>query len=1014
MVLNNNMASPANKKGESSESRDQEVRKLLEEAERIKFGKRLIEAKEALSVITGWQEASDDLKNFIMRTCSEAKEWDDVIGPLKNAAEEAELRRTRQEELKSEILRMREEILKEESTKGFRKRNFVDNKERGGKTNCFVCGKVGHIARNCERKAKPWEDLNKNEGNYYSYSNTSDNHTSEKLIQHSNRESVKRRKMTLEGLMNEFPDVFDVNSSEEKITFCKVEKCFINTKIGEKVVKRGTRVPQYLKEKTKVLIESLEKRGVIRKSDSQWRNPIRALEKPDGSVRLVSNLMCLNDLTEKDSYTIPEMKRIVEATVGSNYISIFDLREGYYQVEIAEEHRFKTAFEFDGGVYEWCGMVMGFKNAPMIFQRIMNKIMAGMLGKGVEVYLDDILIHAKTLNEHDRLVKMVLTKLRENNLKVNIKKTQFAVQEAKLLGLTINGKEKIPLEVKKNEAMEFPRPKNTAELRRFLGLSGWFRDFIKNYADVTTHLYALLKTNRNFVWSDKEENEFIKIKQMLREAKNLKLPDYGKEFVLKTDASNTGLGAVLLQKNSEGVLVPIQWASKKLTPTEERYAITEKEMLAIKWAVEKFSYELRGRRFHLITDHRALEQIRIKPEFANNRVNRWIEFIQDYDFSIEYRKGADLVTADALSRIYEANEKDKMNIVNKESNSIHGKKICEGKWEKHVVVIEGEQYWKFDNGIYRKIPLIETRKELVVEMHKRLLHRGLEPIYYRLKQEYYWPGMKNAIRNVIRKCRICVENNRKNGGGSEFVTTSRPLEKIAIDIMKVEEGLNALILIDYYSRLLIAKITMERRSSTIVTILEEIFKKIGYPNEIISDNAKEFISTEFRDMCDHRKIQHSLVSVESHKSNGRVERVIRSLRDGLSKIKGGTQESNLNRLVQVYNNTYHAGIKMTPIEAFADESGIASIENSKEGNYWKQFRKTRREKFRCGDQVLITQRENLGKASKSKKGRYTARGIVMEEFGKDSYLVRDENGKIRKKRHYDLKGHKIAMVETPS
>lgn len=131
------------------------------------------------------------------------------------------------------------------------------------------------------------------------------------------------------------------------------------------------------------------------------------------------------------------------------------------------------------------------------------------------------------------------------------------------------------------------------------------------------------------------------------------MPNYAKKFTLKTDASNTGLGAVLLQENGEGKLVPIQWASKKLTVTETRYTITEKEVYAVMWGMEKFAYELRGRRFHCITDHKALERIREKPEFANNRVNRWIEKMQDYDFTAEYRKGSDLITADALSRIYE-------------------------------------------------------------------------------------------------------------------------------------------------------------------------------------------------------------------------------------------------------------------------------------------------------------------------------------------------------------------------
>jgi RNase H-like domain found in reverse transcriptase/Reverse transcriptase (RNA-dependent DNA polymerase) len=388
--------------------------------------------------------------------------------------------------------------------------------------------------------------------------------------------------------------------------------------------------------------------------------------------------MMLNDLAEKDSYALPEMRRIIEATAGSNFFTILDLKEGYYQIEILEEHKHKTAFEFEEKVYEWNGMVMGYKNAPMIFQRIMNKILGEKLGSGVQAYLDDIIIYAKTIEEHDELVKWVFEKLKKHNLKVNVKKVQFAQNSVKLLGVTVNGKDKTPMEIKRNETLEFPRPRSVAELRRFLGLVGWFREFIPNFANLTKELYGGLSiTKRHWEWSMEMEKSFIKVKTALREARGLRLPDYNKEFTLKTDASNTGLGAVLLQKDEGGRLVPIQWASKKLTATEERYGITEKEMLAIMWGMEKFSYELKGRTFHLITDHKALEQLRKKPEFENNRINRWVEKIQQFDFTIEYKKGEELVTADALSRLYEE-ERRKPLEDKKKNKDKHGQKVKDG------------------------------------------------------------------------------------------------------------------------------------------------------------------------------------------------------------------------------------------------------------------------------------------------------------------------------------------------
>lgn len=263
------------------------------------------------------------------------------------------------------------------------------------------------------------------------------------------------------------------------------------------ICKKGTRIPQGLKAKVREYIGELILRGILRKSDSQWRNPIRAIEKEDGSIRLVMSCMALNDICKKDSYSIPEIKRLIEATQGSNYLTVIDLKEGYYQIEIEEKDKMKTAFEFEGGVYEWCGMIMGYKNAPMVFQRIMCKMLEEKIGKGVEVYMDDILIHADNLDKHNKLVQWVLLKLQKNNMQINVKKIQFGLNEVKILGVNVNGREKIPLEIKKNQAMEYKRPSNFTELRRFLGLAGWFREFIPRFSILAEDLYSCLNKKKS-------------------------------------------------------------------------------------------------------------------------------------------------------------------------------------------------------------------------------------------------------------------------------------------------------------------------------------------------------------------------------------------------------------------------------------------------------------------------------------------------------------------------------------
>lgn len=199
--------------------------------------------------------------------------------------------------------------------------------------------------------------------------------------------------------------------------------------------------------------------------------------------------------------------------------------------------------------------------------------------------------------------------------------------------MSINGREQTPCEIKKNEALEYNRPTSIKELGRFLGLTGWFRSFIKDYGKLTVHLTEGLKGTRGrnkLVWNEKMEAELKGLKDSLRNMKELRVPDYKREFMLRTDGRDTGLGAVLVEEDENGEWVPSQWASKKLTPTERRYGISEKEMYGVLWGIKKFEYELRGRRFKLETDRKALEEIRRKGVFKNNRINRWIEKIQEY------------------------------------------------------------------------------------------------------------------------------------------------------------------------------------------------------------------------------------------------------------------------------------------------------------------------------------------------------------------------------------------------
>ncbi len=359
----------------------------------------------------------------------------------------------------------------------------------------------------------------------------------------------------------------------------------------------------------------------------------------------------MNRISLTDAYPMPRIDGLIDELGKASFITTLDLTHGYWQVPVAKKDRHKTAFITPFGLFQFKRMPFGLQGAPATFQRIMDRLIRGQY-ESVSAYLDDLVIFSNSWEEHLRHLREVLHRLEEAGLTARLKKCQFAMKTCNYLGHVV-GNGVIRPALDKIAAVEsFATPKTKTDVRAFLGLTGYYRRFIPDYAVIALPLTDLTrKTAPNQVhWDSACEEAFTKLKALLCTSPVLQSPDFSRPFILQTDASNRGVGAVLTQIDEEGQEHPVSYYSRKLLPREQRYSTVEKELLAIKLATNAYKVYLLGRRFTIVTDHRALEWLDRLQE-SNARLTRWSLALQAYDFVVQHRPGKDNGNADALSRI---------------------------------------------------------------------------------------------------------------------------------------------------------------------------------------------------------------------------------------------------------------------------------------------------------------------------------------------------------------------------
>ena len=458
-------------------------------------------------------------------------------------------------------------------------------------------------------------------------------------------------KNSLVKIFNKYQDIFHLEG--ETLTATNVIQHEIHTNSEAPVASKIYRYPYHFKDIVNKEISNLLEQNIIKPSISAWNSPVWIVPKKidatgEKKFRLVIDYRKLNEQTIGDAYPIPNISDIFDQLGHSKYFTTLDLASGYHQIEMHHRDSEKTAFSVPLGHYEFNRMPFGLKNAPSTFQRLMNTVLSGLQGTRCLVYLDDIVIFADTLENHNRKLIDVFKKLKEFNLKLKPSKCEFLQKEVIYLGHKISESGAQPDESKLDAVRNFPTPKTPKDIKSFLGLAGYYRKFIDNFSQKALPLTSLLKKDASFNWTEKQEQAFVTLKNCLCEQPILQFPDFERPFNVTTDASNFAIGAVLSQGDFPKDL-PIAYASRCLNSAECNYSVIEKELLAIVWAVRHFRPYLYGRRFRIVTDHQPLTWL-FNIKDPKSRLVRWRLELEEYDYSIVYKPGRVNSNADALSR----------------------------------------------------------------------------------------------------------------------------------------------------------------------------------------------------------------------------------------------------------------------------------------------------------------------------------------------------------------------------
>lgn len=397
-------------------------------------------------------------------------------------------------------------------------------------------------------------------------------------------------------------------------------------------------------------VEYLLDNGLAKSSYSPWSSPCLLVPKSDGTVRFCTDYRKVNAVTVPDSYPLPRMEDCIDNIGSARFVTKLDMLKGYWQVPLTSKASEISAFVTPDNFLQYTSMAFGLRNAPATFQRLVDIVLHDV--PNCNAYLDDLVLYSLSWTEHISLLRTVFARLAKANLTLNLAKCEFGKATVTYLGKEVGQGQVRPVEAKVTAIAEFPIPTTRRELRRFLGMAGYYRGFCRNFSTVVSSLTSLLSPSNAYEWSVESQHAFDSVKTLMCSAPVLMAPNFAQHFKLEVDASAVGAGGVLIQEDANGIEHPISYYSRKFNKHQLNYSTIEKEALALLLSLQHFEVYLGSSSLPIVvyTDHNPLVFL-TRMCNHNQRLMRWALIAQNYNLDIRHKKGSENVLADALSRV---------------------------------------------------------------------------------------------------------------------------------------------------------------------------------------------------------------------------------------------------------------------------------------------------------------------------------------------------------------------------